>query len=268
MAADSDLHPSTTIEHYVPSRGYVTLTGTVAPGPHRLKSLAVMPFVWRFAPAHGRAREHGWRRASRADYYLLDDRGGWTVTDVRPGVQYAVIVVGLTSVTGPRHQDRMIGNLIDDGGGMLPYGGLSLPAFTHDQYDIHIGSAPDDHLTGAVLGVGRATWEEPGIEAMMSEGPNLRFRMAAWATKEDAATKTAVTFFVKETRCDPSGYWTFDDLPLALKHANTFTVALVTEEFDAPAEGAPTELPAFGPEVRRINSRRRQPLRTHGSRLP
>jgi hypothetical protein len=275
MASDSASDfPSSTIEHFVPSRGYVTLTGTVTPGPHKLTRLAVIPFVWRFAPAHGGNQGHGWRRATKAAYCLLNERGEWSATDVRPGVQYAVIVVSLKSVQGFGHPDRMIGNLLDDNGGMLPYGGLGLPEFTHRKYDIHIGSAPDDHLTGAVLGVGRATWEEPGTEATMPEGPNLRFRMAAWATKQEQVAKDGevtrkdVAYFVGETRCEASGYWTFGDLEPALKRAKKFTVALVTEAFDAPAKGAPSEIPPLGPNVKSLNSHPHQPLRTHGSKRP
>lgn len=273
MAFDSALEvPSSTIEHYVPSRGYVTLTGTVTPARYKLTALAVMPFVWRFAPAHGGSQDHGWRRASKSDYYLLNSKGEWMVTDVRPGVQYAVIIVETRSVTGPRHPEHIVGNLTDDNGGMLPYGGVGLPEFTHGKLDIHIGSAPDDHLTGAVLGVGRATWEEAGIDSMMSKGANLRFRMAAWATKQEEVKKDGevatrdVTYFVGDRRCEASCYWTFGDLDLPLKRAKTFTVALVTDGFKAPAAGAPSEIPPLGGDVKRINSRPHQPLRTYGSR--
>jgi hypothetical protein len=273
MASDSAPEfPSSTIEHFVPSRGYVTLAGTVMPGGHQLSRLAVMPFVWRFAPAHGANQDHGWRRASKADYYLLNDKGEWSVTDVRPGVQYAVIVVHIKSVQAARHPDRIVGNLLHDNGGMLPYAGLGLPEFTHQKYGIHIGSAPDDHLTGAVLGVGRATWEEPGIDAAMSKGANLRFRMAAWATKEEDVTKDGVvtrrdvTYYVGERPCEASGYWTFGDLDLPLKRAKTFTVALVTAEFKVPAVGGPSVVPPLGGDVIGLNSHPHQPLRTHGSR--
>ncbi len=171
--------PHSTIEHFTPKRGYVTLTGKVDPTPeYAIEALAVMPFVWRFAPVHGTDEDHGWRRASRHDHYGLDEHGQWTVTDVRPGVQYAVVVVEGEYFKQPGHPDRMLDVLADtliDDGGTLPRIGLGLPEFTHRKYDIHIGSAPDDHLTGAVLGVGRATWDEPGADGRRGRDP-----LSAW----------------------------------------------------------------------------------------
>jgi hypothetical protein len=253
------MFPHSTIDYFPPHLGFVKLSGTVEPNPaYDFADLAVMPFVWRFAPIHGGNQDHGWRRASRHDRYGLDDNGRWALTDVRPGVQYAVFVVGAAQFQEPHIPGRMFKELIYDEPGALPRGGLSLPEFTHRKYGVHIGSVPADHLTGAVLGVGRATWDEPGPEGHA----HLPFRMAAWATK------SAGTYFVGETWCEPNGYWTFGDLDPAIKTANTFTVALVTGDFGAPPVGTPSSIPPLGPDVMGIASHPHEPLRTHGTGDP
>jgi hypothetical protein len=252
------MFPQSSIEHFAPSRGFVTLQGKVTShAGYRLADLVVMPFVWRFAPVHGGREAHGWRRASKHDHYGLDKNGEWMVTDVRPGVQYAVLVVEDGYFQAPAHRTTL--ELISHQPGTLPRIGAGLPEFTHRRGGVHIGSAPDDHLTGAVLGVGRATWAD------FQPGDSKRpLRIAAWAT-----TKDGDHHFVGETRCKPSGYWTFGDLDQPLKRARKFTVALVTEAFGAPAVGALSRLPtSVGPDIRGINSHSHQPLRTHGSKLP
>jgi hypothetical protein len=270
MSSDSGLEfPSSTIDHFEPSLGYVTLTGTVTPAGRDLARLAVIPYAWRFAPGHGSGHGHGWRRASKDNFTRLDEHGNWIATDVRPAVQYAVIVVDIDP--GLHGQpDRLLSPPIPDAPGTLPRG-TGFSEFTHQVYGIHIGSAPDDHLTGAVLGVRRASWDEPGPDSGSLGNPKLWFRMAAWATRRGEATEKDVAYFVGEARCAPSGYWTFGDLGAiddALKRSHTFTVALVTEAFVAPAANAPSPIPPLGGVVKSINSRPHQPLRTHGPRLP
>jgi hypothetical protein len=253
------MFPHSTIEHFTPKRGYVTLTGKVDPTPeYAIEALAVMPFVWRFAPVHGTDEDHGWRRASRHDHYGLDEQGQWTVTDVRPGVQYAVVVVQGEYFKQSSHPERMLDVLADtliDDGGTLPGIGLGLPEFTHRKYGIHIGSAPEDHLTGTVLGVSRATWDEPGADGPAGDP----FHVAAWATNP------AGTFFIGVRDCEPNGYWTFGAIVESLKTAHNFTVALVGRGFNPPDDGAPSPLPVLGPNILGLDSRPYEPLRTHGS---
>jgi hypothetical protein len=250
--------PHSTIEHFTPKRGYVTLTGKVDPAEYAFEALAVMPFVWRFGPVHGKDEDHGWRRASKHDHFGLDENGAWTVTDVRPGVQYAVIVVEgeyFKESSNPGRMFDVLAETVSNDAGTLPRLGLGVPEFTHRKYGIHIGSAPEDHLTGAVLGVGGATWEDAAPERL-EKGP---LQVAAWATNPSGA------FFIGVRDCDPSGYWTFGDIMPALKTAHNFTVALIARGFNPPDEGSPSPLPVRGPNILGLDSRPHEPLRTHGS---
>jgi hypothetical protein len=232
-----------TIQALPPIDGVVTLSGQVTRefDEGKMSDLAVMPFVWQFASPHSGSQIHGWRQAGLHRFYGIDETGQWTAKDARAGLQYAVIIVPSEFLDGPL-ATRAAEIIPEPEDGTLPEDGvLSLPEFTHGTKAVQIESVPDDHLTGAVLGVGSA------------DG----FRMVAWAKKQDGAT-----FQIGDVRCDPSGYWTFGEVTPSLRSAESYTVALVEEEFEASSS-----IPAGrGGPVISISSRPHEPLRTHGTR--
>jgi hypothetical protein len=226
-----------------PTNGLVTLSGALeidAGDDWTFADLAIMPFVWQFMPPHSGRRDHGWREGALHRYYGVDPNDGtWKITDARPGLQYAVFVVPASLLL-----DEHAETSEDEGPptpkyGTLPEGDvISGPKFSGSDKAVHIESTPDDHLTGAVLGVGRAH----------------RFRMMAWATKDET------TSLIGEVRCEPSGYWTFGDLKEPLKSAESFTVALVNDKFDAVSP-----IPQRGGHVLSIRTQPHTPLLKHGA---
>jgi hypothetical protein len=233
-----------TIQALPPIDGVVTLSGqvTIEPGDeYRMSHLAVMPYVWQFASPHSGSPDHGWRQAALHRFYGIEDSGRWTAERAYAGLQYAAFLVPGHFLLDEPLDGLPIETIPEPDDGTLPEDGvLSPPAFTHISQAVHIESAPDDHLTGAVLGVGHAG----GL------------RMMAWTKKQDGST-----FVIGEVRCERSGYWTFGKIKASLRSGESYSVALVTEAFDASSP-----IPPRGRDVISISSRPHEPLRTHGSR--
>jgi hypothetical protein len=208
-----------------PIDGLVKLSGsvTIDDDDFTCSDLAIMPFVWQFTPPHSGGPEHGWREGALHRFYAIEPDGTWKIVDAKPGLQYALFVVPAHLLLEEQAETGVDEAPAVRGDGALPEDGfIAGPEFTVVERAVHIESTPDDHLTGAVMGVSRA------------DG----FRMMAWATKPDG------TYLIGEARCDASGYWTFGDVKSSLKSGETFTVALVNEDFDAVSP-----IPPRGPNV-------------------
>jgi hypothetical protein len=212
-----------------------TLAGTVTlTQKDRWRSLAVWAFVWQPTPIYGGSSHRGWRPATPYPHKLRK-RGAWTA-DVDAGVQYAVLVVDEDFILGKHPRDDEDDHPVRDIPGTLPRRDVDdEPAFTANKHDLAILSAPDGPLTGAVLGVGRATWEPDELASRPGATPVDYFRILAWATKHGE------TLFVGETRCEPSGFWDFGILRPSLRSADSFSVGLVMESFNPPSLIPPTE---------------------------
>src|SRR5688572_2453900 len=117
--------PKSSIEYSESKPGFVTLTGKVESSPYPFDKLAVMLFVWRFAPMHARKDDHGWCEASPHDYGP-GEHGEWTVTDVPSGVQYAVLVVEGEYFMRSTHPDPLVELIekLNDDSGAIPMKGL------------------------------------------------------------------------------------------------------------------------------------------------
>jgi hypothetical protein len=241
------------------SRGLVELSGRVTSddlNSYDHADLAVMPFAWRYATTH-RSQDHGWRMAGRFERYGLNRNGEFLVQDVVPGLQYAVMAVGsYFGEAGTTRQSER--ELLLRERGTLPSGALSLPEFSHPHCAVHIRTAPDDHLTGAVLGVGRAWIQECDIDIPEGDAGDP-MRMMAWADK------TTGSLFIGQAWCEPSGFWTFGDVDRKFKDAPQFTVALVTPGFSPPEPGSRSPVPPRGGTVISLASHPHKPLLRHGA---
>jgi hypothetical protein len=230
--------------------GVVTLTQK-----DKWRRLAVWPFVWQPTPIYGRSSHRGWRPATPYPHKLRK-RGTWTA-DVEVGVQYAVLVVDDDFILGKHPLDDDNDHPVRDIPGTLPRRDIQdEPAFTANKYDIEILTVPDGPLTGAVLGVGRATWEPAELASQPRSTRADYFRILAWATKHDE------TLFVGETRCEPSGFWDFGVLRPSLRSADSFSVGLVMESFNPRSPIPPTEKDVI---TMRTHLRQRKPALTRAA---